>query len=118
MISISAALAAFGLAAAIAPFLPAPGPARKVSVHVPCYAEPPEVVNATLDALARQDHDDFEVIVVDNNTKDESLGRTRGGGGRPGGVGTRASAVDRLETLVAVRLAAGAVGRFPGRPER
>jgi hypothetical protein len=54
-----------------------PGPAGrvnvKVSVHVPCYAEPPEVVNATLDALARQDHGDFEVIVVDNNTKDESL---------------------------------------------
>lgn len=47
----------------------------KISVHVPCYAEPPEVVNATLDAIARQMYTNFEVIVVDNNTKDEKLWR-------------------------------------------
>jgi hypothetical protein len=47
----------------------------RVSVHVPCYAEPPEVVIATLDALARLDYDNFEVITVDNNTTDETLWR-------------------------------------------
>ena len=45
----------------------------KVSVHVPCHAEPPEMVIATLDALSRLDYDDFEVIVVDNNTEDPRL---------------------------------------------
>lgn len=44
-------------------------PAVKISVHVPCYAEPPDVVIATLDALARQRYENFEVIVIDNNTK-------------------------------------------------
>ncbi len=46
---------------------------RKVSVHVPCSAEPPEMVIATLDALSRLRYDDFEVIVVDNNTEDPRL---------------------------------------------
>lgn len=45
----------------------------RVSIHVPCYAEPPQVVIATLDRLARLDYVDFEVIVVDNNTADEAL---------------------------------------------
>jgi cellulose synthase/poly-beta-1,6-N-acetylglucosamine synthase-like glycosyltransferase len=56
---------------------PPPAPSRRprVSVHVPCYAEPPEVVIATLDCLARLDYDDFEVMVVDNNTPDEALWR-------------------------------------------
>ncbi|MFB7663305.1 glycosyltransferase family 2 protein [Kitasatospora sp. NPDC056138] len=47
----------------------------KVSVHLPCYAEPPDVVIASLDALARLKYDDFEVVVVDNNTKDPALWR-------------------------------------------
>lgn len=46
-----------------------------VSVHVPCYAEPPDVVIGTLDALAAQFHREFEVLVIDNNTKDERLWR-------------------------------------------
>jgi exo-beta-1,3-glucanase (GH17 family)/cellulose synthase/poly-beta-1,6-N-acetylglucosamine synthase-like glycosyltransferase len=50
-------------------------PLPKVSIHVPAYAEPPEMLIATLDALARLDYPDFEVVVVDNNTKDESLWR-------------------------------------------
>jgi len=41
-----------------------------VSVHVPCYNEPPAMVMATLDALARLDYENFEVIVLDNNTPD------------------------------------------------
>ena len=46
-------------------------PARalpKVSIHVPAYNEPPEMLIETLDALARLDYPDFEVIVIDNNT--------------------------------------------------
>jgi len=42
---------------------------------VPAYAEPAEMLIATLDALARLDYPDFEVVVVDNNTKDEALWR-------------------------------------------
>jgi len=42
-----------------------------VSVHVPCYNEPPAMVIATLDALARLDYENFEVVVLDNNTPDE-----------------------------------------------
>lgn len=46
-----------------------------VSVHVPAYNEPPEMLIATLDALARLDYPDFEVLVIDNNTKDEAVWR-------------------------------------------
>lgn len=47
----------------------------KVSLHLPCYAEPPEVVKATMDRLAALEYADFEVLVCDNNTKDERLWR-------------------------------------------
>ncbi|MDD3181439.1 MAG: glycosyltransferase [Alphaproteobacteria bacterium] len=47
--------------------------APKVSIHVPCYNEPPHMVIQTLDALALMDYPNFEVLVVDNNTKDESV---------------------------------------------
>jgi len=47
----------------------------KVSIHLPCYAEPPEVVKETMNCLARLDYDNFEVMVCDNNTKDEALWR-------------------------------------------
>ncbi|HXC56595.1 MAG TPA: glycosyltransferase family 2 protein [Rhizomicrobium sp.] len=40
----------------------------RVCVHVPCFNEPPEMVIATLDALVRLDYDNFDVIVLDNNT--------------------------------------------------
>jgi exo-beta-1,3-glucanase (GH17 family)/cellulose synthase/poly-beta-1,6-N-acetylglucosamine synthase-like glycosyltransferase len=46
-----------------------------VSVHIPTYNEPPEMVNRTLDALARMNYPKFEVIVVDNNTRDENVWR-------------------------------------------
>lgn len=45
----------------------------KVSVHIPCYNEPPQMVMDTLDALARMDYPNFEVLVIDNNTKDEAV---------------------------------------------
>ena len=44
-----------------------------VSIHLPIHREPPQVVAATLRALARLDWPDFEVIVVDNNTSDPGL---------------------------------------------
>ncbi|WP_246466104.1 glycosyltransferase [Allocatelliglobosispora scoriae] len=46
-----------------------------VSVHVPCYAEPPDVVIGCLRSLAAQEYDSFEVLVIDNNTPDEALWR-------------------------------------------
>ena len=53
-----------------------PGPdAPFVTVQVPTYAEPPEIVIGTLDALARLDYPNFEVLVIDNNTADEQLWR-------------------------------------------
>ncbi|MEN8174344.1 MAG: glycosyltransferase [Pseudomonadota bacterium] len=44
-----------------------------VSVHVPAYNEPPDMMIETLEALAGLDYQKFEVIVVDNNTKDPSV---------------------------------------------
>jgi cellulose synthase/poly-beta-1,6-N-acetylglucosamine synthase-like glycosyltransferase len=44
-----------------------------VSIHVPAYSEPPELVIGTLDALARLDYPNFEVLLVDNNTPDPRL---------------------------------------------
>lgn len=46
-----------------------------VSVHLPICSEPPEVVCRTLRALSALAFDDFEVLVVDNNTPDERLWR-------------------------------------------
>src|SRR5262249_35790597 len=43
------------------------------SIHVPCYNEPPQMVIETLNALARIDYDNFEVIVLDNNTLDKAV---------------------------------------------
>lgn len=47
----------------------------KVSLHVPIHKEPPDLVIATLSALARLEYPDYEVLVVDNNTEDEDLWR-------------------------------------------
>jgi len=57
------------------PVLAGAGTFRKVSVHVPAYNEPPQMLIETLDALARLDYPDFEVLVIDNNTKDEATWR-------------------------------------------
>ncbi len=46
--------------------------APMVSLHVPAYNEPPELVAQTLRALSRLDYPNYEVILVDNNTPDES----------------------------------------------
>ncbi len=47
--------------------------APKVSIHVPCYNEPPHMVIETLNALSRLDYPNLEVLVIDNNTKDEAV---------------------------------------------
>lgn len=47
--------------------------APKVSIHVPCYNEPPQMVIETLDALAKLDYPNFEVLLLDNNTKDPAV---------------------------------------------
>lgn len=52
-----------------------PQVAPRVSIHVPAYNEPPDMVIATLNALARLDYDNFEVIVLDNNTPDPAVWR-------------------------------------------
>lgn len=44
-----------------------------VSIHVPAYNEPPDMLIETLDALARLDYPRFEVLVIDNNTKDPAV---------------------------------------------
>jgi exo-beta-1,3-glucanase (GH17 family)/cellulose synthase/poly-beta-1,6-N-acetylglucosamine synthase-like glycosyltransferase len=44
-----------------------------VSIHVPAYNEPPELLIETLDALAALDYPRFEVLVIDNNTKDPAV---------------------------------------------
>lgn len=49
--------------------------APKVSIHVPCYNEPPHMVMETLDALARLDYPNYEVLLLDNNTKDPAVWR-------------------------------------------
>jgi exo-beta-1,3-glucanase (GH17 family)/cellulose synthase/poly-beta-1,6-N-acetylglucosamine synthase-like glycosyltransferase len=46
--------------------------APRVSIHVPTHREPAAMVIATLDALARLEYPNFEVIVLDNNTPDEA----------------------------------------------
>jgi cellulose synthase/poly-beta-1,6-N-acetylglucosamine synthase-like glycosyltransferase len=52
-----------------------PGYTPMVSLHVPTYNEPPEVVEKTLRELAKLDYPNFEVLVIDNNTPDESTWR-------------------------------------------
>ena len=60
----------------IAAALPAPaGFAPKVSIHVPAHREPPEMLKATLDAVARLDYPNFECVIVINNTPDPALWR-------------------------------------------
>jgi exo-beta-1,3-glucanase (GH17 family)/cellulose synthase/poly-beta-1,6-N-acetylglucosamine synthase-like glycosyltransferase len=46
-----------------------------VSIHVPAYNEPPQLLIETLDALTRLDYPRYEVVVVDNNTPDEAAWR-------------------------------------------
>ncbi len=49
--------------------------APKVSIHIPAYCEPPDMLKATLDAVARLDYPNLECVVVINNTPDPALWR-------------------------------------------
>jgi cellulose synthase/poly-beta-1,6-N-acetylglucosamine synthase-like glycosyltransferase len=46
-----------------------------VSVHVPAYNEPPELLIETIKALEQLDYPNFEIIVIDNNTADPAVWR-------------------------------------------
>jgi len=53
-----------------------PDPVEKqpfVSIHLACYNEPPEMVIITLDSLAALKYENYEVLVIDNNTKDPAI---------------------------------------------
>jgi exo-beta-1,3-glucanase (GH17 family)/cellulose synthase/poly-beta-1,6-N-acetylglucosamine synthase-like glycosyltransferase len=45
----------------------------KVSIHVPAYFEPPEMLKQTLDAVSRLDYPNFECVVIINNTPDTAF---------------------------------------------
>src|SRR5882672_8973423 len=42
----------------------------KVSIHIPAYFEPTDMLKQTLDAVARLDYPNFECVVIINNTPD------------------------------------------------
>lgn len=54
---------------------PADAPLPKVSIQIPAYRENPDMLIETLNSCARLDYPDFEVVVIINNTADESLWR-------------------------------------------
>jgi exo-beta-1,3-glucanase (GH17 family)/cellulose synthase/poly-beta-1,6-N-acetylglucosamine synthase-like glycosyltransferase len=51
------------------------GFAPKVSIHIPAHREPPDMLKATLDAVARLDYPNLECVVVINNTPDPAFWR-------------------------------------------
>jgi glycosyltransferase involved in cell wall biosynthesis len=55
--------------------LPAPEDLPFVSLHVPAYNEPPDMVIETLKSLIALDYPHYEIIALDDNTTDEALWR-------------------------------------------
>ncbi|HLG81443.1 MAG TPA: glycosyltransferase [Bradyrhizobium sp.] len=55
------------------PVMPDGTPYPKVSIHVPAYFEPPEMLKQTLDALARLDYPNYECVIIINNTPDPAF---------------------------------------------
>jgi len=53
----------------------APGFTPMISLHVPAFDEPPEVVEGTLRSLAALDYPNYEVLLIDNNTPEEKTWR-------------------------------------------
>lgn len=49
--------------------------APKVSIHIPAHYEPPEMLKATLDSVARLNYPHFECVVIINNTTDPAFWR-------------------------------------------
>jgi glycosyltransferase involved in cell wall biosynthesis len=44
-----------------------------VSVHIPAYNEPPELLIETIKAVERFDYPNYEIVVLDNNTPDPAV---------------------------------------------
>jgi cellulose synthase/poly-beta-1,6-N-acetylglucosamine synthase-like glycosyltransferase len=44
-----------------------------VSLHIPAYNEPPELLIETIKAVERIDYPNFEIVVIDNNTQDHAV---------------------------------------------
>jgi cellulose synthase/poly-beta-1,6-N-acetylglucosamine synthase-like glycosyltransferase len=44
-----------------------------VSIHIPAYNEPPEILIATIKAVEEIDYPNFEIVVMDNNTQDPAI---------------------------------------------
>ena len=44
-----------------------------VSLHIPAHNEPPDLLIETIKAAERIDYPDFEIVVIDNNTKDPAV---------------------------------------------
>jgi cellulose synthase/poly-beta-1,6-N-acetylglucosamine synthase-like glycosyltransferase len=68
---------AFGRAPTRLISAPQPGSSEgkfpKVSIHIPAYFEPPEMLKQTLDAVSRLDYPNFECVVIINNTPDPTF---------------------------------------------
>jgi cellulose synthase/poly-beta-1,6-N-acetylglucosamine synthase-like glycosyltransferase len=54
---------------------PAQGYLPMVSLHLPAYDEPPDIVEATLRTISALDYPNYEVLVIDNNTPNEETWR-------------------------------------------
>ena len=74
-----------------------------VSLHIPAYNEPPELLIETIKAAERIDYPDFEIVVIDNNTKDPAVWRP-GGGILPGSPARQVRARRPLARLQGGRL--------------
>jgi cellulose synthase/poly-beta-1,6-N-acetylglucosamine synthase-like glycosyltransferase len=44
-----------------------------VSLHIPAYNEPPDLLIETIKAVEAIDYPNFEIVVIDNNTKDPAV---------------------------------------------
>ncbi len=53
--------------------VPATSDQPKVSIHVPAYREPPEMLIQTLNSVAALDYPNFECVVIVNNTPDPAF---------------------------------------------
>jgi cellulose synthase/poly-beta-1,6-N-acetylglucosamine synthase-like glycosyltransferase len=46
-----------------------------VSIHIPAYNEPPDLLIETIKAVEKIDYPNFEIVVMDNNTDDPAIWR-------------------------------------------
>ena len=55
--------------------IPKPDPNHRpfVSLHIAAYNEPPDMLIETIKSVEAIDYDPFEIVVIDNNTKDQAV---------------------------------------------